>query len=126
MKHKKIFSFLIVTAASLFTFELFAQSEPPMSKVEYNRMDSLQAAYKRDQVQTQKAEDADAMREVKTEQAETKAKAKEAERVNDEAQDAAKQSKNALKTEKKAQKLRKQADKQAEKAETARDKSDLN
>ena len=88
--------------------------------------DSFESVYKRDQAQTQKAKDAEAMRDVKSEQVETKAKAKEAERIEGEAQDAAKQSKNELKTEKKAQKLRKQADKQAEKAEQARDKSDLN
>ena len=126
MKYKTILSFLIVTAASLVTFELFAQPESSMSKVEHERKDSLESIHKRDQVQTQKAKDAEAMRDVKSEQAETKAKAKEADRIQDEAQDAAKQSKNALKTEKKAQKLRKQADKQADKAEAARDKSDLN
>ena len=72
MKHKKIFSFLIVTAASLVTFELFAQPESSMSKVEYDRMDSLESIYKRDQVQAQKAKDAEAMRDVKSEQVETK------------------------------------------------------
>ena len=126
MTYKTILSFLIVTAASLFTFELFAQPEPTMSKIESERIDSLEAIYKRDQVRAQKAKDAEAMRDVKSEQVEAKAKAQEADRIEDEAQDAAKQSKNALKTEKKAQKVRKQADKQADKAEAAREKSDLN
>ena len=126
MKYKTILSFLVVTAASLSSFELFAQPEPSMSKAEYDRMDSAQAVYKRDQVQTQKAEEAETMRDAKADQVETEAKAKEAERIEGEAQDAAMQSKEALKTEKKAQKLRKQADQQAEKAEVARDKSDLN
>ena len=126
MKYKKILSFVVIMAASLLTLELFAQAESSMSKVEYNRIDSLQAIYKRDQAQTQKAKDTDAMQDVKAERAETKAKAKESARIDDEAQDAAKQSKSALKKEKKAQKLRRQADKQAEKAEAARDKSDLN
>lgn len=117
---------LTVTAASLITFGLFAQPEPAMSKVEYDRLDSLVADYKQDQIRTQKADDAEALREVKSARTETKASAKEAERVSDEAQNAAKQSRSALKTEKKAQKLRKQADKQAEKAKAARQKSDLN
>ena len=125
MKYKKILSLLIVTAASLFTLELFAQ-ESSMSKIEYNRMDSLQSVYKRDQAQAQKVKDTEAMRDAKTERIETKAKAKETQRIDDEAQYAAKQSKKAQKTEKKAQKLRKQANKQAEKAEAARDKSDIN
>jgi hypothetical protein len=125
MKYTKILSLIAVGAASLFTAESFAQ-DTPISKVEYNRMDSAQAVYDRDQVQTQKAEDVEKMNAAKNERSETKAKAKEAQRVTDEADDAAKQSKNALKAEKKAQKLRKEADKQAEKAEKARDKSDLN
>jgi hypothetical protein len=128
MKYTKILSLIAVSAASLFTFELFAQDtqDTPVSKFEYNRADSLKAIYERDQAQTQKADDVEKMNDAKNERSETKAKAKEAQRIEDEADDAAKQSKNALKTEKKAQKLRKQADKQAEKAETARDKSDLN
>jgi len=126
MKYKTILSFLVVIAASLCTFELFAQPESSMSKIEYDRIDSLQAVYKRDQVQAQKAQDTEAMRDAKADQVETEAKAKEADRIEDEAQDAAKQSKNALKTEKEAQKLRKRADKQAEKAKAAREKSDLN
>ena len=126
MKYKKLLSFLIVAAGSLATFELFAQSDTTMSKVEYDRMDSLEAVYKRDEAQTQKAKEADAISDAKSEQVETQAKAKEAERIDDEAQDAAKQSKAALKTEKKAQKLRKNADKQADKAKAAREKSDLN
>jgi hypothetical protein len=126
MKYKTILSFLFVTAASLSSFELLAQPESSMSKIEYDRMDSLQAVYKRDQIQTQKAEDAETIRDAKADQVETEAKAKEADRVEDEAQDAAKQSKTALKTEKKAQKLRKDADKQADKAKAAREKSDLN
>jgi hypothetical protein len=125
MKYKKILSLIVVSAASLFAFELFAQ-DSPVSKSEYKRMDSVQATYERDQVQTQRAEDVEKMNDAKNERSETKAKAKEAQRVEEEADDAAKQSKNALKTEKKAQKLRKKADKQADKAEEARDKSDLN
>jgi len=125
MTFRTVFSMLTVTAASLITFGLFAQAEPAMSKVEYARLDSL-ADYKQDQIRTQKADDAEALRKVKSARTETKANAKEAERVSDEAQNAAKQSRSALKTEKKAQKLRKQADKQAEKAKAARQKSDLN
>jgi len=125
MKYTKFLTLLIVIAAPLFTCQLFAQSTP-MTKAEYNSMDSSQAVYERDQVQAQKTKDAELLQDAKTEQSDTKAKAKEAERIDDEAQDAAKQSKNALKSEKKAQKSRKQADKQAKKAEAARDKSDLN
>jgi hypothetical protein len=125
MKYKKILSLIAVSAASLFTFELFAQ-DSPVSKFEYKQMDSAKSVYDRDKAQTQRAEDVEKMTDAKNEQSETKAKAKEAGRIEEEADDAAKQSKNALKSEKKAQKQRRKADKQAEKAETARDKSDLN
>ena len=125
MTYKKILSLIAVSAASLFAFELFAQ-DAPISKFEYNRMDSLQTIYKRDQAQAQKADDLEKMTDAKNDQSETKAKAKEAQRIEGEADDAAKQSKSALKSEKKAQKQRKQADRQAEKAKAARDKSDLN
>ena len=125
MKYKKILSLVAVSAASLFAFELFAQ-DSSVSKGEYNRADSVQSVYDRDQAQTQKATDAEKMTDAKNEQVETKAKQKEAQRVENEADDAAKQSKDAVKTEKKAQKLRKKADKQAKEAEAARDKSDLN
>lgn len=126
MKYKTILSTITLNAALLFAFELFGQALPPITKVEINRMDSIQSTYKKDQVQTQKAEEVEKMTEVKNEQSAAKAKAKEAQRVEDEAEDAAKQSNDALKAEKKAQKSRQKADKQAEKAETARDKSDLN
>ena len=126
MKYKKIILTLTLTAASLFTFQAFAQSSQPMSKGQYDSIESSQAAYKRDQVQTQKDKNAEAISDAKADRSDTKAKAKEAARIDDEAQDAAKQSKNALKAEKKAQKLRKKADQQADKAEKARDKSDLN
>lgn len=126
MKYKKVLSFLILTAASLFTFQAIAQSAASMSKAEFDRMDSSQAAYKRDQVQTQKTSDAEAISNAKADRVDTKAKAKESARIDGEAQDAAKQSKKSLRAEKKAQKQRKQADRQAEKAEAARDKSDLN
>ncbi|MEJ1241965.1 hypothetical protein WBG78_27715 [Chryseolinea sp. T2] len=126
MTFRTIFSMLTVMAACLITFQLFAQAEPAMSKVEYDRLDSLFAGYKQDQIQTQKTDDAEAISDVKSARNETKAKAKDAERVSDEAQNAAKKSRNALKTEKKAQKLQKQADKQAEKAKVAIQKSDLN
>ena len=125
MKYKQILSVVVVSAASLFTVDLFAQ-DTPISKSEYNRMDSSKAVYERDQVQTQAAEDLEKMTDAKSERSETKAKSKEAQRIEEEADDAAKQSKNALKTEKKAQKERKQADRQAEKAKAAREKSDLN
>ena len=126
MTYKTILSTITLGAASIFTGNLYAQQLPPITKSEYNHMDSVQSVYKRDQVQTQKAQDVEKMSDVKTEQADAKAKSKEADRIQDEAADAAKQSNDALKTEKKAQKLRKKADKQAEKAEAARDKSDLN
>jgi hypothetical protein len=126
MKYKKIILVLTISAASLFSFQTFAQSSEAMSKNQYDSIESSQATYKRDQVQTQKDKDAEAISDAKADRADTKARAKESARIDDEAQDAAKQSKNALKAEKKAQKLRKKADKQAEKAETAREKSDLN
>lgn len=125
MNNKKIFSLIAAGAASLFTLQLSAQ-DTPMSRTEYNRMDSVQGVYKRDQVQTQKAEDLQNMTDAKNERSETKAKAKEAQRIEGEANDAAKQSKNALKSEKKAQKQRNKADKQADKAKASREKSDLN
>ena len=125
MNNKKILSLIAVGAASLFTFQLSAQ-DSPITRTEYNRMDSLQGAYDRDEVQTQKAEDLQNMTDAKNDQSETKAKAKEAQRIEGEANDAAKQSKNALKSEKKAQKQRKKADKQADKAKASRDKSNLN
>ena len=124
MNYKTIFTALTLNAALLFTFELLAQAPP--TKMEINRMDSIQTSYERDKAQTQKAEEVDKMTDVKNENSEAKAKAKEAHRVEEEASDAAKQSSNALKAEKKAQKSRMKADKQAEKAEKARDKSDLN
>ena len=126
MKYKTILSTITLNAALLFAFESLGQELPPITKGEINRMDSIQSVYKKDQVQTQKAEEVEKMTEVKNEQSAAKAKAKEAQRVEDEADDAAKQSSDALKAEKKAQKSRQKADKQAEKAETARDKSDLN
>ena len=126
MTYKTILSTITLGAASMFIGDLHAQQLPPITKSEYNQMDSAQGAYKRDQVQTQKSQDVEKMSDVKTEQADAKAKSKEADRIQDEASDAAKQSNDALKTEKKAQKSRKKADKQAEKAEAARDKSDLN
>ena len=125
MKYKKILSLVAVSAASLFAFELFAQ-DSSISKSEYNRADSVQSTYDRDQAQSQKAADVEKMNDAKTEQIETEAKQKEAQRVVNEADDAAKQSKDAVKSEKKAQKSRKKADKQAKEAEAARDKSDLN
>jgi hypothetical protein len=125
MNNKKILSLIAVGAASLFMFQLSAQ-DSPITRTEYNRMDSVQGVYKRDQVQTQKAEDLQNMTDAKNDQSETKAKAKEAQRIEAEANDAAKQSKNALKSEKKAQKQRKKADKQADKAKASRDKSNLN
>jgi hypothetical protein len=126
MTYKTILSTITLSAASIFIGELYAQEPTPITKSEYNHMDSLQSVYKRDQAQTQKTQDVEKMSDVKTEQADAKAKSKEADRVQEEAADAAKQSDNALKREKKAQKSRKKADKQAEKAEAARDKSDLN
>jgi hypothetical protein len=126
MTYKTILSTITLSAASIFIGELYAQELPPITKSEYNHMDSLQAVYKRDQVQTQKTQDVEKMSDAKTEQSDAKAKSKEADRIQDEASDAAKESNDAVKTEKKAQKLRKKADKQAEKAEAARDKSDLN
>jgi primosomal protein N' len=126
MTYKTILSTITLSAASIFIGQLYAQELPPITKSEYNHMDSLQSVYKRDQVQTQKTQDVEKMSDAKTEQSDAKAKAKEAERIHEEAADAAKESKDAVKTEKKAQKLRKKADKQAEKAEAARDKSDLN
>jgi hypothetical protein len=124
MKYKTILSTITLNVALLFAFELFGQAPP--TKIEINRMDSIQTVYEKDKVQTQKAEEVEKMTEVKNEQSAAKAKAKEAQRVEDEADDAAKQSSDALKAEKKAQKSRQKADKQAEKAEKARDKSDLN
>jgi hypothetical protein len=126
MKYKTILSTITLSAASLFIGELYAQELPPLTKNEYNHIDSLQSAYEKDKVQTQKSQDVEKMHDVKTEQADAKAKSKEADRVQDEAADALKQSDDALKTEKKAQKSRKKADEQAQKAEAARDKSDLN
>jgi hypothetical protein len=126
MKYKKIFLVLTLTAASLFTFEAFAQSSQAMSKDQYDSIKSSQADYKRDQIQTQKEKDAETISDAKADRSDTKARAKEAARIDNEAQDAANQSKKALRAEKKAQKQRKQADRQAEKAETAREKSNLN
>lgn len=126
MKYKKIILILTLTAASLFTFQGFAQSSQALSKNQYDSIEGSQADYKRDQVRTQKDKDAEAINDAKADKADTKAKAKESARIDNEAQDAAKQSKKALKTERKAQKLRNKADKQADKAETAREKSDLN
>jgi hypothetical protein len=126
MTYKTVLSTITLSAVSIFFSELYAQQLPPLTKSEYNHMDSLQTAYKKDLVQTQKSQDVEKMHDVKTEQADAKAKSKEADRVQEEAADAAKQSDNALKSEKKAQKSRKKADKQAEKAEAARHKSDLN
>jgi hypothetical protein len=125
MRYKKIITVVAVSAASLFSYELLAQ-DTPIGSSEYKRMDSVQTVYERDQVQTQKSEDLQRLKDAKSERSETKAKAKEADRIEDEANDAAKQSKNALKAEKKAQKLRKEADEQSKKAEEARDKSDRN
>lgn len=111
---------------SMFTMEVVGQDSTVMSKVEYDRMDSIQNAYDRHAAQTQKAEDLEKMTDAKSDRSETKAKLKEAQRVEGEANDAAKQSRNALRAERKAQKARKAADKQADRAEDARDKSNQN
>ena len=47
MKYKTVLSTLTLSAASIFISELYAQQLPPLTKSEYNHMDSLQAAYKR-------------------------------------------------------------------------------
>ena len=54
MKYKKTILILTLTAASLFTIHAHAQSPQAKSKGEYDSIESSQAAYKRDQVQTQK------------------------------------------------------------------------
>ena len=64
MKYKKILSLVAVSAASLFAFELFAQ-DSSVSKGEYNRADSVQSVYDRDQAQTQKAQDEEKMTDAK-------------------------------------------------------------
>lgn len=117
---------MTLMVASMFTMEVLGQDSTVMSKVEYDRMDSIQTAYDREDAQTQKAVDLEKMTDAKSDRSETKAKLKEARRVEGEANDAAKQSRNALRAERKAQKARKAADKQADRAEDARNKSNQN
>jgi hypothetical protein len=125
MKLKTISLTLILSALSLFSYELYGQERTEMSKQERDRLDSLQKVDIQVQEQ-QKADDKNAMDDAKSATIQTKAKAKEAQRVERDANAASVESKKALKMEKNAQKARKNADQQSQKASEARDKSDKN
>jgi hypothetical protein len=118
---------LALIALLLVTTGLHAQEQTDMNKDELSRMDSLQAAYKKQQLQVENMQADEArLADVKQEQKQTKAKAKEARRVEKEANAAARESRSALRAEKKAQKARKDADSQSKRAAKARIKSDKN
>jgi hypothetical protein len=125
MKYKTTILTLTLSALSLFAYNLYGQERTEMSKLERDRMDSLQKVDLKVQEQ-QKAEDKVAIDNAKNASIETKAKAKEAQRVEREASAASNESRKALKMEKNAQKARKNADQQSQKASEARDKSDKN
>lgn len=114
-------------ALLLVTTGLRAQDQRDMNKEELTRMDSLQTAYKNQQLKAEKEQQDEArLADIKYEQQQTKAKAKEARRVEKEANTAARESRYALRAEKKAQKARRDADSQSKKASKARVKSDKN
>src|SRR5687767_14373507 len=94
---------LTLIGVLLVTTGLSAQERTDMNKDESTRMDSLQAAYKKQQLKTENAQaDETRLADVKQEKEQTKAKAKEARRVEKEANTAARESRYALRAEKKA------------------------
>jgi hypothetical protein len=125
MKYKTTILTLTLSTLSLFAYYLYGQDRTEMSKLERDRMDSLQKVDLKVQEQ-QIAEDKNAIDNAKNASIQTKAKAKEAQRVERDASAASSESKKALKMELNAQKARKNADQQSQKASDARDKSDKN
>ena len=123
MKLKALISTFALGGLSFFALHAVAQ-EQPVSNTEYQDQDSARNANERQAEQV--VQDAESMKDLKQERAETRTKAKEARRVERDANDAAMESRNAYRTEKKAQRTRKNADAQAKKARKARDKSDEN
>jgi hypothetical protein len=126
MKTQKIILTLALASSLLLTTRVFAQEPPLMSKEEYQRMDSLAQADKKDQARKQNTKNEEKMSDLKTKKSDAQVKAKEASRVERDANNAAKESKNAYRAEKKAQKSRKAADAQKKKAAAAKEKSDNN
>lgn len=104
-----------------------AQDQPEMTRVEFERMDSIRAERQEQQaIEVRKEEDATRMSDAKDARNDTKALAKEARRIDREASSAAREAKLALRAEKKAQKARRDADRQSRSAERAKTKSDKN
>jgi hypothetical protein len=126
MKLKTTILTLTLSALSLFAIDSYGQDRPLMSKEDHERMDSLEAAHKKEQARLQQAKDEANMDNARDSKRKAKAIAKEAKRVETEADNTARESQKAYRAEKKAQKSRKQADKQAEKAAQAKNKSDKN
>ena len=110
MKHITI-TLMFCGALILFSNKLFSQQ------------DSSRTLSPSEQVNSQKAQDAATIENLKDESKAAKAVEKDAQQTARDASDASKQSKSALKSEKKAQKAREKADKQNVKAEKARTKS---
>lgn len=123
MKLKALISTIALGGFLLLTYQAEAQ-EQSVTNTEYQDQDSARNANERQAEQVE--QDAESMKDLKRDRAETRTKAKEARRVERDANDAAMESRNAYRTEKKAQRTRKNADAQAKKARKARDKSDEN
>ncbi len=115
MKKNTIVLMIFVGALSLFSNKLFSQQDS------LKKMPSQS-----EQINSQKAQDAAKIENLKEENDAAKVVAKDAQETVRDADNASKQSKSALKAEKKAQKSRKNADKQIEKAEKAKVESDKN
>ena len=128
MKTKKILLPLTLLAGmTLIGGSALAQEQPEMTRVEFERIDSIKAVYEEQEViQAQKEEDATRISDAKDALSDTKALAKETRRIDREASRAEREAKLALRAERKAQKARKDADRQSRSAEKAKIKSDKN
>lgn len=123
MRLKALISTFALGGFLFFTHHAVAQ-EQSVTNTENQDQDSARNANERQAEQVE--QDAESMKDLKQERAQTRTKAKEARRLERDANDAAVESRNAYRTEKKAQRTRKSADAQAKKARKARDKSDEN
>lgn len=128
MKTKRMFLTLaLLSGMTLLAGSALAQEQPEMTRVEFERIDSIKAEQQAQEViQAQREEDATRMSDAKEAHNKTKAQAKETRRVDREASSAAREAKLALRAEKKAQKARRDADRQSRSAEKAKTKSDKN
>jgi len=127
MNINRIFLAFTLGTFTLCAENVLAQDQPEMTRVEFERLDSVQAVEEKEQiVQAQAEEDATRISDAKDARNETKALAKETRRIDREANSAAREARLFLRAEQKAQKARKDAEKQSRKADKAKNKSDKN